>query len=240
MIQSDVYYDHIFKSVNYRENQARMFAKAMYYLLFSNMAGDFLEFGTFKGNSLISAFKIHERLINEWNIELNQYISNCYLNAMDFYGFDFFKGIPELKEKDRSFCLQDDFKKGNYVCSQEEYNNNLKKNNIPMKKVITIPGFFSETLTDKLKKEILLKKAALIHIDCDIYSSTKTALNWVTDYVQYGTLIMFDDWFCNRANPQLGEQKAFTEWRNENNIKSIDYGNYCIFGKSFILHPKKE
>jgi hypothetical protein len=32
-------------------------------------------------------------------------------------------------------------------------------------------------------------------IDCNFYSSTRTVLDFVKPYLQYGTLMVFEDWF---------------------------------------------
>ena len=40
-----------------------------------------------------------------------------------------------------------------------------------------------------------------------------TALRFVGPLLTDGTVIVFDDWYCYRGNPGLGEQKAFNEWK---------------------------
>lgn len=54
---------------------------------------------------------------------------------------------------------------------------------------------------------------SIIHVDCDLYSSAKTVLEFVKPLLVDGTIIIFDDWYCFRGNPNLGEQRAFNEWR---------------------------
>ena len=98
-------------------------------------------------------------------------------------------------------------------------------------------GFFSETLQRPLSC-----KAALVHLDCDLYSSTREVLDALDGYevLQDGTVLMFDDWNCNRANPAFGQRRAFNEFlgaRPERYSAShlMNYGFNCA---AFILHDK--
>jgi hypothetical protein len=81
-----------------------------------------------------------------------------------------------------------------------------------------------------------LRKAALVWIDCDFYESTVPVLEFITDYVQDGTLLIFDDWFCFRGDPERGEQRAFAEWLARNPwIRAGELLRFGWHGSSFIL-----
>jgi hypothetical protein len=70
-----------------------------------------------------------------------------------------------------------------------------------------------------------------------LYSSTKQALNLIKDKLVNGSIIMFDDWFNNKANPNKGEQKAYREFLDENkHIKSELFENYGTFCKAFVIN----
>ncbi len=56
-----------------------------------------------------------------------------------------------------------------------------------------------------------------MHIDCDIYSSTKTIFNNCGKYIKNDCIIVFDE-LVNYPGFENGESKAFLEWVNENNI----------------------
>ena len=53
-------------------------------------------------------------------------------------------------------------------------------------------------------------KAAIVHLDCDLYISTKQVLDGLDRHgvMQDGTVLMFDDWNCHRANPAFGQRGA--------------------------------
>jgi hypothetical protein len=62
----------------------------------------------------------------------------------------------------------------------------------------------------------LPQKAAVVYIDCDLYSSTTAALNFAKDFFQKGTILVFDDWFCFYGDPNKGERRAFHEFCKRN------------------------
>ncbi|WP_161860746.1 hypothetical protein [Algicella marina] len=52
-------------------------------------------------------------------------------------------------------------------------------------------------------------------MDCDIYVSTREALAIVAPLVDVGSVIIFDDWFSFRDEPDPSkhwEKRAFAEW----------------------------
>ena len=61
------------------------------------------------------------------------------------------------------------------------------------KRVRLIPGFYNETLTTKLAKE--MEPASYVDINCDLYVSTAHALQWLFKHriARPGTLISYDD-----------------------------------------------
>ncbi|MCG2718374.1 MAG: methyltransferase, partial [Nanoarchaeota archaeon] len=72
---------------------------------------------------------------------------------------------------------------------------------------------------------------------CDLYESTVLVLDFITEYIQDGTIIIFDDWFSFRGNPNRGEQKAFKEWLKKNpSIKTTEFYRFGWHGNSFITH----
>ena len=64
-------------------------------------------------------------------------------------------------------------------------------------------------------------KLLYVHIDCDLYTSTKTVLNLIRDKLTAWEFnLVFDDWFHFRGNKNKGERLAFKEFLQENkNIK---------------------
>ncbi len=82
--------------------------------------------------------------------------------------------------------------------------------------VVTVPGFYDETLGAATKQRLGLEKAALVYIDCDLYESTVPVLEFITDLVGQGTIIVFDDWYRYQGRADQGEQRACAEWLGKN------------------------
>lgn len=181
--------------------------------------GDYCEFGVGSGNSMISAY----------------FISTMYKNltSMRFIGFDSFQGLPETNNK---YDRHAGWKTGDINFSIAAVEKNFKKAKIPLDKYILIPGFFEESLNENIVRQHNVKKVAYVHIDCDYYTSTKTALNFIKPYLIEGAIIGFDDYYCY-STPLQGEPKAFSEWLEENpDVKIRIFSRYSTFGKTFTVY----
>lgn len=176
--------------------------------------GDYLEFGVFQGRSFIQAFSAIRSVHRECSID-NPYWAKhggklqTIWNNMRFFAFDSFQGLPEPEGLDRNTL---DFAKGHYAYALDSFLENLKAGKVDLGKVVTVPGWFEETCTDETIKKYNMKAASIVHIDCDLYESAKIVLKFIEPLLIDGTVLIFDDWYCFRGNPDLGEQRAFTEW----------------------------
>ncbi len=199
-----------------------MMNNAMAFCEFNKVRGDYLEFGTYFGHSLIYAYHFARR---------------HRVDGMHFYGFDSFKGLPPFEGVDDDLPLDRQYVPGDFACDVKTVRRNLRVGGVRQDDVTLVEGFYDESLTPALAKSLPIESAAVIWIDCDLYHSTKTVLDWVTRYVVDGTVLCFDDWFNFKGNPGKGENRAFTEWLFKNpTIKASPYQTFGWHGKSFILH----
>jgi len=79
-------------------------------------------------------------------------------------------------------------------------------------------GWFNETLPGFVKDVQQKQPVALLHVDCDLYSSTVTVLNELKKNIVPGTVIVFDE-YLNYPGWQLDEFKAWQEFVKSNKIK---------------------
>ena len=135
-----------------------------------------------------------------------------HLFDWDFVGFDSFEGLPEIQDIDR----QKIWEKGKLKTTEEEFRKTVQKHGIPAKRLTTVRGFYNETLTAATAARFLPNMAAVIYIDCDLYSSTVPILEFCKPFLQLGTIIVFDDWFCFHGLNNKGERLAFSEFRSAN------------------------
>ena len=193
------------------------------------VSGDYLEFGVYQGDSFIMSFYgICDAFRSRIKLDINSPLHETCVaersriwDNMRFFAFDSFQGLPQLSKADQSST---DFKAGMYQYEGSSFLRNLSLAGVNTNKVKTIPGWFKDTLTEKLLEEQQLKKAAIIWIDCDLYSSTREVLAFVTPLLQEGTILIFDDWFAYKGNPHKGGQKAFHEWIQSEHISQ----NYVL------------
>jgi hypothetical protein len=190
--------------------------KAAQITLAELVAGDYLEFGVFRGESFIQAF----RTIQEACLSRSRYDprvrspknSDAVLTIwknMRFFAFDSFRGLPEPGPLD---SRSEDFTEGMYASTEDEFLDNLKLHAVDTSKVVTVPGWFEVTCQQQTIVSHRMKSAAIVHIDCDLYESARIALKFIEPLLVDGTVLIFDDWYCFRGNPSLGEQRAFREW----------------------------
>lgn len=171
----------------------------------------FLEFGVFQGNSLLEYYSAYK----ENNIE------------PFFFGFDSFMGLPVEKIDTLSPWKSGDFNLNGHINPEL-----LNKDGLEI-----IPGWFNDTLNDQTKDKFGDKKAGLIHIDCDIYTSTLEVLEFliINDLFVDGTFVVYDDWGAwKQAKLQetqeydVAEGRAHKEICNKYNIDFEFVHTECV------------
>jgi O-methyltransferase len=155
---------------------------------------------------------------------------------MRFFAFDSFEGLPEPVGLDKQSL---DFIEGKFATTIDELKENLRANKVPEEKVHIIKGWFDDTLNEENLRAHQMDKAVLIHVDVDYYESAKTVLEFITPLLQNGTVIVFDDWYNYRGNPELGEQRAFKEWLEEHDEWiAVEYHKSGPWRNSFIVNRR--
>jgi predicted O-methyltransferase YrrM len=117
------------------------------------------------------------------------------------YGFDSFQGLPEHWSGNR-------FSRRNF--SQHGVMPAVPSN------VELVAGWFNETLPGFLAKQP--GPVGFLHIDCDIYSSTKYVLDALKDRLPPKAVIVFDEFF-NYPGFRQHEYRAFHEFVAETGRK---------------------
>ncbi|MDB5191243.1 MAG: hypothetical protein JWQ96_806 [Segetibacter sp.] len=113
-----------------------------------------------------------------------------------FHGFDSFEGLPE-------------YWKPGYGEGFFDLKGALPKFEA---NVVLHKGWFNETLPLFVQQNS--QPLALLHVDCDLYSSTKVIFDFMKHRIIEGTIIIFDEYF-NYPRWQEHEFKAFQEWIEE-------------------------
>jgi hypothetical protein len=117
-----------------------------------------------------------------------------------FYLFDSWQGIPE------PWKLGDNLTEpaGKWKYPKMRTNDD---------RFVFVDGWYEDTLPFEFPEQI-----GLLHIDCDVYSSTKTVLQAVTPYLGPGTVFIFDELWGYQYYADH-EYKALKEWQSETGIE---------------------
>lgn len=161
------------------------------------LPGDILEFGVYKGNSLVRLLSFRHLLENE--------------NSRKVFGFDIYGKFPDSLnlESDRQFVQRFE-NAGGYGISKKELEFHL--NNKGFKNYELIKGDILKTIPEFIAKNKSIK-ISLLHIDVDVYEPSKMILENFWDNVVKGGILMLDDYGTIE-----GETKAVDEFFINQNI----------------------
>jgi hypothetical protein len=208
---------HLSTDDAFRYESARMLSDAFAYVHNEQIRGDYLEFGVMRGRTFIEAWHAAQRF---------------RLPSMRFHAFDSFEGLPKLSSHD----AHGPFTEGQFSSSRRTFERGLKANGIPADRVTITEGFFDDTLLDARVRQTV-DTAAVVWIDCDLYESTVPVLDYITPLLVEGSVVVFDDWYCFRARPDRGEQRACAEWLGANpELRLVPYRTFGWAGQSFIVN----
>ena len=177
--------------------------------------GDYLEFGVYRGSSLLL---IYDELLR------------AELDHIRLFGFDSFEGLP--KDDDNHW------REGAFRADYDAVVRSLERRGVDRQRVRLARGFFGDTLNDALIAKHDLRRASLIMIDCDLYSSAWQALEFCGPLIRDEAIIFFDDW-NPLAKENKGEKRAFDEFLRANrDLEAEAIGDYSwrrddLHGKIF-------
>ena len=124
----------------------------------------------------------------------------CHRTNGAVYGFDSFEGLPEdwtHFQKAGRFNM-----------------NGTPPEELPPNAELVV-GWFADTLPGYVRSH--QGNVSFVHMDCDLYSSTKTVLESLRQRIVPGTVIVFDEYF-NYPGWQRFEHRAFSEFLLDTNL----------------------
>jgi macrocin-O-methyltransferase TylF-like protien len=127
------------------------------------------------------------------------------IREVPFYGFDSFEGLPEPW----AFHEAGQFDLGGDLPEMPE-------------NVTLVKGWFADTLPAFLEQHP--QPVAFLHVDCDLYTSTKTVLDLLTPRLVPGSQIVLDD-FMFTPGWQREEHRAFFDYVAAHNWQ-FEYTGY--------------
>lgn len=171
--------------------------------------GDHLELLTYSLSQVEPRLK--EGLFLEFGVYTGSTVNHIAEAVPDvtIHGFDSFEGLPET--------WRTGFLKGTFAMDGLPE----VRDNVTLHK-----GWFDEVLPGFSEKHA--GPIAFVHMDADLYSSTRTVFEMLADRFVSGTVIQFDEFF-NYPAWQHGEYKAFMEFVEARGAQ-FDYIGYSLGG----------
>jgi hypothetical protein len=196
-------------------------ALSVEYVCGADVHGDIAEFGTMTGRTAVDLACALAQFDNVRKLLL----------------FDSFQGLPATKsvvDRDSPHVQAGIWRPGACHGVSKTRLSQMCRKHLAEERLLIFDGWFCDTLPT-LSTET---RFALLHIDSDLYQSAKDVLTFVFSHgiVSAGAMIHFDDWNCNRADPQCGERRAWSETVSEFSVQYSDGGQYGWAGRKLIVH----
>jgi O-methyltransferase len=193
----------------------RHILEAINYLRVAQMPLTLFEFGCHSGRTFSAALQ-----------------AAAYLGVpLDAYAFDSFRGLPETNEDEDGI-----FRTGSFATTREEFERIVaRRTGVKLRPAQVVEGYYEDSLTSELAAR-LPSRVGMIHVDVDLYSSTRTVLTFAQPFLVNGTVLLFDDWFCFSPGRAMGERRAVQEFLAEHpRVRLIEWKAYSTFGMSFFV-----
>jgi O-methyltransferase len=195
-------------------SKSEFFERAFVALSFNGISGDYAEFGCYGGTSMWLAWQ--------------EIVANPVPRHM--WAFDSFSGLPETDEPRDEHPA---WISSTMSMSVDDFHAVLATRGVPRDGYTTIEGFFAESLPP-LGSDGLPRDIALAYVDCDLYSSTVSVLEFLAPRLKHGMIVAFDDYYCWTDADVSGERAALGEFAadhpewNFHRYMSIDWAGLAF------------
>jgi hypothetical protein len=158
--------------------------------------GDYLEFGVYAGTSMRCMLQA-TRTTGAQHVRL--------------FGFDSFVGLPAAAaEDDDGYWMP-----GMFRSDVERVRGMLARAGMSADRGELVEGWFDDTLTAETRERLGIRKASVLMLDADLYTSTKRALEFCLPVIGEEAILFFDDWWPELVEKDMGEKRALDEFLSE-------------------------
>jgi O-methyltransferase len=189
----------------------------------NGLIGDYLEFGVYTGTSLVC---------------MHRAATAVAADEIRLFGFDSFEGLPDEAAHDDGGHV---WWPRQFAASRELAERTLREHGVERDRVVLVPGWFAETLTEETKQAHALERAGVVMIDCDMYSSAKEALAFCEPLIRDEAILFFEDWHsAGLGEAGLGERRAFEEFLREHpDLATEELEPYAPSARVFLVRRER-
>ncbi|NTI24878.1 class I SAM-dependent methyltransferase [Rhizobium rhizogenes] len=183
------------------------------YLMMNSVAGNYAEFGIFRGEMMYNAHHIlgHLGLLRR------------------YLGFDNFAGEPSMTPEEQSrlpFITE-----GDYKANEVETRAFLEKHIGAEKLEIIVGDFRDPVIHNRMPNE----PVAVGVIDCNLPSSIESALNLLLPQMSNGAALFLDDYFLNITANGFWHEEALSHALSRHRKRLVYFQTYAPCAQSFFV-----
>ncbi len=187
----------------------------------NGISGDYVEFGCASGKTFGHAYHFARRVGH----------------AARLWAFDSFEGYPHSDDPRDRHPL---WPEGGFKTSVEDFLEICRMSGIPRDRFEIVKGYYSETLRPTAPRRDGLPGAiAFCYIDCDLYTSTASVLEFLTPRLKHGMVMAFGGYFAHASTAVAGERLAFLEFQEVvPEFSFLPYIQFGTTGQSFLVESR--
>ncbi len=207
------------KTAGERAHREKFFDMAFSALHFNGIDGDYAEFGCYGGFTFAQAYHTAKKRKHPAHL----------------WGFDSFRGLPAPTGPEDSHPR---FREGRFATPVEDFHRICRVNRVPREAYDVVEGYFEDSL-GKFALDDPPTNICLAYLDCDLYSSTKTVLEFLAPRLKHGMIIAVDDYYCWSPTAAAGQRVAIAEFEeSQERWNLLPYLQFNWHGASFVVEDR--
>jgi hypothetical protein len=153
------------------------------------------------------------------------------LDKMQLRAFDSFEGLPGT---------------GHLAMSHADFLASVRGTGLDCSRVHTYPGFFADSLTSGLQRELLStgRPARFVNVDCDLHDSAVEVFRFIDPLLRPGSIVYVDDYFTtffsaedrSHGGSLWGTAQAFHDFEASYRYKFVPFMDVGYWGKAFLAY----
>lgn len=183
----------------------------------NGISGEYAEFGCHTGGSFQAAYHVLSKISPERHM----------------WAFDSWQDLPHdhpLDDHPGFWAMG-----GQGAGGVENFHAANAQHGVARDAYTAVEGYYRDTLP-ALGDDGPPTDIALAYVDCDLYSSSVSVLEFLGPRLKHGMIVAFDDWFCWSPTERSGERVALEEFLREHPEWNFHrYRNIHWSGLAFVV-----